>query len=138
GQAAGGDGRAQGGGAMGGLLDSRAPSAELNALLERDAEDYTWMAATIGSNNASGYQLATGRPVMAIGGFNGSDPSPTLAQFQAYVADGRIHWFVGGGGFRANGGSSASQEIAAWVAETFESQTVDGVTVYDLSSGQEG
>ncbi|NYF58705.1 ArnT family glycosyltransferase [Micromonospora purpureochromogenes] len=138
GQATGGDGRAQGGGAMGGLLDSRAPSAELKALLERDAEDYTWMAATIGSNNASGYQLATGRPVMAIGGFNGSDPSPTLAQFQAYVADGRIHWFVGGGGFRANGGSSASQEIAAWVAETFESQTVDGVTVYDLSSGQEG
>ncbi|MFC8616404.1 glycosyltransferase family 39 protein [Micromonospora purpureochromogenes] len=138
GQAAGGAGRAQGGGGMGGLLDSRAPSAELKALLERDAEDYTWMAATIGSNNASGYQLATGRPVMAIGGFNGSDPSPTLAQFQAYVADGRVHWFVGGGGFRANGGSSASQEIAAWVADTFESQTVDGVTVYDLSSGQEG
>ncbi|MEU5791407.1 glycosyltransferase family 39 protein [Micromonospora purpureochromogenes] len=138
GQAAGGAGRAPGGGAMGGLLDSREPGAELRALLERDAADYTWMAATIGSNNASGYQLATGRPVMAIGGFNGSDPSPTLAQFQAYVADGRIHWFVGGGGFRANGGSSAAQEIAAWVAETFESQTVDGVTVYDLSSGQEG
>ncbi|MEU4717369.1 glycosyltransferase family 39 protein [Micromonospora purpureochromogenes] len=138
GQAAGGAGRAPGGGGMGGLLDSRAPSAELKALLERDAADYTWMAATIGSNNASGYQLATGRPVMAIGGFNGSDASPTLAQFQAYVADGRVHWFVGGGGFRANGGSSASQEIAAWVAKTFESQTVDGVTVYDLSSGQEG
>ena len=34
---------------------------------------------------------------MPIGGFNGSDPSPTLAQFQQYVADGRIHWFIGGG-----------------------------------------
>ncbi|MEU8191983.1 glycosyl transferase, partial [Micromonospora carbonacea] len=132
-----GEGRAAGGG-MGGLLDSREPSAELRALLEANAVDYTWVAATIGSQNASGYQLATGEPVMSIGGFNGSDPSPTLAQFQRYVAEGKIHYFVGGSGFRANGGSSASQEIAAWVAETFEATTVDGVTVYDLTTGQEG
>ena len=71
---------------------------------------------------------------MAIGGFNGSDPSPTLAQFQADVAAGRIHYFVGGGGFGGqNGGSSASSEIAAWVAATFPAQTVGGATVYDLT-----
>ncbi|MFC5945367.1 ArnT family glycosyltransferase [Micromonospora harpali] len=134
----GGQGRGPAGGGMGGLLDSREPSAELRSLLEANAVDYTWVAATIGSQNASGYQLATGEPVMSIGGFNGSDPSPTLAQFQRYVAEGKIHYFVGGSGFRANGGSSASQEIAAWVAETFEAKTVDGVTVYDLTSGQEG
>ncbi|MEU5962502.1 glycosyltransferase family 39 protein [Micromonospora parva] len=132
----GGQGRSTGGG-MGGLLDAREPSAALRELLEHDSADYTWVAATIGSNNASGYQLATGEPVMAIGGFNGSDPSPTLAQFQRYVADGKIHYFIGGGGFRANGGSSASQEIAAWVAQTFTAQTVDGVTVYDLGAGTE-
>ncbi|MEV5634036.1 ArnT family glycosyltransferase [Micromonospora tulbaghiae] len=131
------DGRGQRGG-MGGLLDAREPSAEMTALLTADAGDYTWVAATVGSNNASGYQLATGRPVMPIGGFNGSDPSPTLAQFQRYVADGRIHYFLGGGGFRANGGSNASAEIAAWVAENFTATTVDGVTVYDLSSGKQG
>ncbi|MEH1167310.1 glycosyltransferase family 39 protein [Micromonospora sp. CPCC 205539] len=135
GQDGGGRGRT-GGGGMGGLLDAREPSAALRELLERDSASYTWVAATVGSNNASGYQLATGEPVMPIGGFNGSDPSPTLAQFQRHVADGEIHYFVGGGGFRANGGSSASQEIAAWVAETFEAQTVDGVTVYDLSTGR--
>ncbi|MFF5216861.1 ArnT family glycosyltransferase [Micromonospora sp. NPDC000442] len=126
-------------GGPGGLLDSREPSAQLRELLERDGDDYTWIAATVGSNNASGYQLATGRPVMAVGGFNGSDPSPTLAQFQRYVAGGRIHWFLGGGGFRGtNAGSSASSEIAAWVAENFPAQTVDGVTLYDLSSGRQG
>ncbi|MGC4770649.1 ArnT family glycosyltransferase [Micromonospora sp. DT44] len=129
-----GGGREAGGG-MGGLLDAREPSAAMRELLERDSDDYTWVAATIGSNNASGYQLATGDPVMPIGGFNGSDPSPTLAQFQRYVAEGKIHYFVGGGGFRANGGSSASQEISTWVEETFTAQTVDGVTVYDLSTG---
>ncbi|WBC05770.1 glycosyltransferase family 39 protein [Micromonospora sp. WMMA1976] len=132
------EGRGQRGGGMGGLLDAREPSAEMTALLTADADDYTWVAATVGSNNASGYQLATGRPVMPIGGFNGSDPSPTLAQFQRYVADGRIHYFLGGGGFRANGGSNASAEIAAWVAENFTATTVDGVTVYDLSSGKQG
>ncbi|MFG1659808.1 ArnT family glycosyltransferase [Micromonospora chersina] len=132
-----GGGRSQGGG-MGGLLDAREPSAELKALLAADADDYTWVAATVGSNNASGYQLATREPVMPIGGFNGSDPSPTLAQFQRYVAEGRIHYFIGGGGFRANGGSNASGEIAGWVAENFTAQTVDGVTVYDLSSGKQG
>ncbi|MFI5837755.1 glycosyltransferase family 39 protein [Micromonospora sp. NPDC051300] len=134
----GGTGRGQRGGGMGGLLDAREPSAEMTALLTGDAEDYTWVAATVGSNNASGYQLATGKPVMPVGGFNGSDPSPTLAQFQRYVADGRIHWFLGGGGFRANGGSSASAEISAWVAENFTARTVDGVSVYDLSTGKRG
>jgi hypothetical protein len=73
---------------------------------------------------------------MAIGGFNGSDPSPTLAQFQRYVADGRIHYFVGGGGFRADGGSGASQEIATWVAGHYAAKTVGGVTVYDLTSAK--
>ncbi|MFG3577356.1 ArnT family glycosyltransferase [Micromonospora chersina] len=133
----GGSGQFPGGG-MGGLLDAREPSAALKALLEADADDYTWVAATVGSNNASGYQLATREPVMPIGGFNGSDPSPTLAQFQRYVTEGRIHYFIGGGGFRANGGSNASAEIANWVAENFTAQTVDGVTVYDLSSGKQG
>ncbi len=106
------------------------------ALLAADASSYTWVAAAVGSNNASGYQLATGLPVMAVGGFNGSDPSPTLAQFQAYVAAGEVHYFLGGGGFGGmqNGGSSSSAEIAAWVASTFPALTVDGVTVYDLST----
>jgi len=72
---------------------------------------------------------------MAIGGFNGSDPSPTLAQFQQYVAEGKIHYFIGGGGFggRGGGGSSAGSEIAEWVAATFQPQTVGNTTIYDLT-----
>jgi hypothetical protein len=77
------------GGPGGGLLNASTAGSEMVALLQADADDYTWAAATVGSNNASGYQLATGQPVMAIGGFNGTDPSPTLARFQQYVAAGR-------------------------------------------------
>ncbi|HEY0950619.1 MAG TPA: glycosyl transferase, partial [Nocardioides sp.] len=125
-----------GGGGAGGLLTGSDPSDELTALLLEDADSYTWVAAAVGSNSAAGYQLATEEPVMAIGGFNGSDPSPTLEEFQQYVADGEIHWFIGGSGFgQSMGGSNASSEIAAWVEESFTATTVDGVTLYDLSTG---
>src|SRR6185312_3542355 len=110
-------------GGMGGLLDAATVTDEMKSLLEQNAGSYTWVAAAIGSQSASGYQLATGDPVMAVGGFNGSDPSPTLAQFQQYVADGKIHYFIGGGGFGGRGGGSSgsnySSQIAEWVAANF-------------------
>ncbi len=72
---------------------------------------------------------------MAIGGFSGSDPSPTLDEFQQYVAEGRIHWFIGDGlGGPGTGSSGSSGEIAAWVAENFPATTVDGVLLYDLTA----
>ncbi len=126
----------QGRGGAGGLLFGSRPSAQLVSMLEQDAASYTWAAATVGSNNAAGYQLASQKPVMAIGGFNGSDPSPTLAQFEQYVSTGRIHYFISGSRIgAANGGSSNGQQITAWVEQNFTAQTVDGVTVYDLSQG---
>ena len=87
-----------GAGGAGGLLNASTPGKQLVALLESDASRYTWIAATTGANSAAGYQLATDDPVMAIGGFNGTDPSPTLAQFQKYVAEGKIHYYISGGG----------------------------------------
>lgn len=121
------------GGGMGGLLSGSTPSAELTELLAEDADSYTWVAAAIGSNSASGYQLATQDPVMPIGGFNGSDPSPTLAQFQAYVQQGEIHWFIAGGGMGGRD-SGTSAEISEWVTANFTAQTVDNVTLYDLTA----
>lgn len=119
-------------GGIGGLLNGSTPSAELVALLRQGG--YDWAAATVGANSAAGIQLATDEPVMAIGGFNGSDPAPTLEQFQRYVAEGRIHYFVGGGGFGGSqGGSDAAQQISAWVEQTFTATTVGGTTVYDLT-----
>ncbi|MBN9629102.1 MAG: glycosyltransferase family 39 protein [Actinobacteria bacterium] len=130
----GGGGTAQGAaGGMGGLLGSSTVGSELSALLKADASKYTWVAAAIGSNSAAGYQLATQEAVMPVGGFNGSDPSPTLAQFKEYVAQGRIHYFIAGGVGQSNGGSNASSRIAAWVEANFTATTVGGVTLYDLT-----
>ncbi|WEV67694.1 glycosyltransferase family 39 protein [Bifidobacterium sp. ESL0769] len=139
-------------GGAGGLLGGDGASSvgsKLKSLLMKDSDKYTWIAAATGSQSASGYQLATQKPVMPIGGFNGSDPSPTLAQFKRYVKEGKIHYYIGsremggnghgdgrGGGMggKQMGGSNASREIATWVKSNFKSQTVDGVTLYDLTS----
>ncbi|TWF79165.1 4-amino-4-deoxy-L-arabinose transferase-like glycosyltransferase [Pseudonocardia hierapolitana] len=119
----------------GNLLGAPTPSAELTALLHRDAGSYTWAAATIGSNSAAGYQLASGEPVMALGGFNGTDPFPTLAGFQQLVAEGRIHYFVGEAGRSntASGGSDEAHRIGLWVQDGFTPITIGGTTVYDLT-----
>ncbi len=124
-----------GGGGAGGLLRAGTPSTEAVSALTRNADDFTWVAATVGSNSAAGFQLATEKPVMAIGGFNGSDPSPTLEEFIALVERGRIHWFIGGArmGGGQMGGSRASSEIASWVAQNFEAQEIGNTTMYDLS-----
>ncbi|MBK3584579.1 glycosyl transferase, partial [Streptomyces sp. MBT57] len=135
-----------GGGGMGGLLNGASVSTEAKALLEKDADAYTWAAAAVGAQNAAGYQLATGEPVMAIGGFNGSDPSPTLAQFKKYVAEGKVHYFVSGGtgggmggggmggeGMGGGGGNGTSSQISSWVTENFTEVTVGSATFYDLT-----
>lgn len=127
----------QGGNAAGGLLNGSRPSSAVVSALTRDATKYTWVAATVGANQAAGYQLATQRPVMPIGGFNGSDPSPTLAEFQALVKAGKIHWFIGGasgGPGNQMGGSRSSSEIATWVGSTYTATTVGGITMYDLTA----
>jgi 4-amino-4-deoxy-L-arabinose transferase-like glycosyltransferase len=131
--------RGVGGGGPGGFLNASQSNPALTRLLQADAGRYTWAAATVNSNNASGYQLASGEPVMAIGGFNGTDPAPTLAQFEKFVGDGKIHYFIadGGGGFGGLGGraNDDASQITSWVESHFTAQTVGGTTVYDLNAG---
>ncbi|MGW0163831.1 glycosyltransferase family 39 protein [Streptomyces sp. NPDC003343] len=141
-----GEGGMRGGRGPGGLLDGANVGSEAKKLLEKDAGNYTWAAASIGSQNAASYQLATGHAVMAIGGFNGSDPAPTLAQFQKYVAQGRIHYFIAGGGFGGGGfgggdrtgGSDAGTQISSWVEKNFKKVTVGSSTFYDLTRKSAG
>ena len=128
-------GQAGAGNPGGGLLNSATPSAALTAALEKDASHFTWIAAAVGANNAAGYQLATGDPVMAIGGFNGTDPWPTLAVFEKLVSAGEVHYFIGGGtgGGPGVGGSAESSAITTWVEGHFTKLTVGGTTLYDLT-----
>jgi 4-amino-4-deoxy-L-arabinose transferase-like glycosyltransferase len=127
-----------GGGGFGGILGASKSNVALDKLLQSNAARYSWAAATVSANSAAGYQLGSGEPVMAIGGFNGTDPSPTLAQFEQYVAEGKIHYFIaggrGGGPGGAAGSSNDASQITSWVASHYTARTVGGVTVYDLTS----
>jgi 4-amino-4-deoxy-L-arabinose transferase-like glycosyltransferase len=125
----GGRGGGFGGGGLGG---STTVSSALVKLLEQDASSYKWVAATEGSEGAAPLELATGDAVMAIGGFNGTDPWPTLAAFEAAVAKHQIHYYVGQGS-QSFGGGQGSSTIASWVAAHFKSETVGGETVYNLT-----
>ncbi|MER7250881.1 glycosyltransferase family 39 protein [Kribbella sp. NPDC000426] len=128
------------GGGMGGFLGGggiSGLSSELVTLLQNGSKGYTWAAAAVTANGAAPLQIASGEPIMAIGGFNGTDPAPSLAEFKELVAQGKIHYFIGGGGmgggFGGRGGTSS--DISTWVSENFTAQTVGNTTVYDLSTG---
>jgi 4-amino-4-deoxy-L-arabinose transferase-like glycosyltransferase len=97
--------------------------------------DNRWAAASVGSFTASSLELKTGASIMAIGGFTGGDDYPTLAQFQAYVANHDVRYFIAGERFGPPGhrGASAS-DITAWVQKNFTPIDVGGATVYDLST----
>jgi len=91
--------------------------------------DSRWAAATVGAHTTDSLELSTGKSVMAVGGFSGRDNSPTLAQFQQYVATGQIHYFIRGD----DHGSGAAGQITEWVGANFVPRWVGDVTVYDLA-----
>lgn len=105
-------------------------NAELQELVR--SVDVRWAAAAIGSMQAGDLELETGASVMAIGGFTGSDDSPTLEQFQQYVADGQVRYFIAGGHRGPGGGAGSASQITSWVTGNFAPRDVGGTTVYDL------
>jgi len=139
GELPGGRGRSARGGAgfpFGGTAGATT-SAALSKLLETGASGYKWAAATVSSTSAASLELSSnGVPVMAIGGFTGSDPAPSLAEFEKLVASHEIHYFISGGmgGGGGAGGSGDASQITAWVESHFTSKTVGGTTVYILTS----
>jgi 4-amino-4-deoxy-L-arabinose transferase-like glycosyltransferase len=104
--------RLGGGGGAGGFGGGAGGNASVNAaltkLLETGAPGYKWAAATVGSDSAASLELGTGGdPVMAIGGFSGTDPTPTLPQFEQMVAAHEVHYFVAGAGGLGGGFAAA-------------------------------
>jgi hypothetical protein len=70
---------------------------------------------------------------MAMGGFTGSDPAPTLAEFEKWVTDGDITYYLAGGGMGGGpGGRGSSSQITTWVEAHYKSATIGGETVYLL------
>ncbi len=88
--------------------------------LQAHTSDTRYLMAVPSSMQGSDYVLATGRPVLYLGGFMGQDRVVTADDLSRMVADGElryIYWNSSRGGFRGFGGNSANQsEISSWVA----------------------
>jgi len=110
------------GGFGGGMPNGGAPSGNGNSAatsplieyLVANRGDATWIVAANSSQEAGSIELATGLPVMAMGGFTGSDPAPSVEEFQAYVASGQLRFVLAGGrgGF---GGGFGGSDVTSWV-----------------------
>ncbi len=98
--------------------------------------DAEFLVAVQGAGSAEAFIIATGEPVMAMGGFSGSDPWPTLAQFQELVSAHKLRYVLVGGGQSlggpdggdrfpgggdgfpgGGGGSGASSSVVQWAAK---------------------
>jgi hypothetical protein len=124
-------GFAGGGGGPGGADTA---SSSLTDYLAANRGSATWIVAVTSANSAGSIELATGLPVMAMGGFSGTDPAPTLAQFQSMVASGQIRFvIVGGRGGGPGGGNSTISAIDAWVQANGTVVSSVSSTLYDLS-----
>jgi 4-amino-4-deoxy-L-arabinose transferase-like glycosyltransferase len=119
-----GTGRAGTAGGLGGTA-----SKQMIAYLEAHRDGATWLVAVQGSSAAASIILATGGiPVMAMGGFRGTDAAPTLAQFQQYVKQGKVHYVLtGGSGVRGGlgaGGGGTVASVTPWVEQNCTSVPV--------------
>jgi 4-amino-4-deoxy-L-arabinose transferase-like glycosyltransferase len=126
------------GGAFGNRGQQVSASPALVKYLLANRGQATWIAAVEGSMNAGSLELTSGQPVMALGGFLGSDPTPTLSQFQSLVAQGKVRYLLvqsdgGAIGGRASGGTVA--QVVSWAEANGKAVTIAGVSgfiVYDL------
>jgi hypothetical protein len=105
----------------GGFAGGGGISEQLISYLEAHRDGATWLVAVSGSSTAAEIILETGGvPVMAMGGFTGSDPAPTLAQLQQYVSRGQLHYVLTGGGrggFGGGGGGGGTAQVEPWVEQ---------------------
>ena len=123
----------QGGAGMGSLLNGSTSPAAVTTLLTADAGSYTWVAAAIGSQSASG--LSAGQSAARHGHRRLQRQRP-LAHTRPVqgLRRGRADPLLHRRRHRRGGGGGSSSEISNWVAATFTATTVDGVTLYDLTA----
>jgi len=122
-------------GRPGGGWGQEADNAQLDTMLRNTHSD--WSAAINRSSEAAALELSTNTAVMAIGGFGGSDPVPTLGEFQQDVANHRVTYYVSPTETKRPGGFHPLQahgDISTWVAAHFTPTKVGSDSVYDLTA----
>ncbi|NEA28977.1 glycosyl transferase family 39, partial [Actinomadura bangladeshensis] len=108
-----GRGRRTGPGGFGG--PGGGAESQMISYLQRNQGGATWLVAVSSAQEASSIILQTGRPVIAMGGFTGSDPAMTVDKLQRYVQEGELRYILLGGRMGPGGGGSSA--VTAWVQQ---------------------
>lgn len=116
--------------------ESAAAESALVQFLLANQASATWVVAVDSANTSAPIQLSTKQPVMAVGGFNGSDSALTLDAFKQLVAAGKVRYYVADATGMGRGGPGGNSEIAQWAAASGTKVDYGGsqYTVYDLTA----
>ncbi|HEY2888256.1 MAG TPA: glycosyltransferase family 39 protein [Candidatus Limnocylindrales bacterium] len=124
-------------GGVGGGPGGDAVSSSVLDYLVANRGSAAWIVAVTSANQAGSIELATGQPVMAMGGFSGSDPAPTLEQLQTDVATGQLRFVIVGGQGGGPGGNGDSDRTA-WIQASCSVVTAVSSSLYDCAGAITG
>ena len=110
-------GPSENGGFGGGGNTSTTADTTLINYLEAHQGNAKYLLAVSSSMQADSIILATNKPVMAMGGFNGNDSILTTSSLQKLIANGTVRFFMLGGGFGARGGNFNINDLPANIRE---------------------
>jgi 4-amino-4-deoxy-L-arabinose transferase-like glycosyltransferase len=119
------------GGGMGG---GGSVDTALIEYLEANQGSAKYLVAASGSQTTAPIIISTGKAVVTIGGFGGSDPAPTVSQLAQMVKSGELKYVLIGG---QGGGRGGSSELTAWVTahgKAVTSVSTTSGTLYKVSA----
>ncbi|HEX3722803.1 MAG TPA: hypothetical protein VHV31_08430, partial [Nitrolancea sp.] len=111
--------------------DQQVDSAMLKYLLAQQGTT-KYLVATTNANSASPIILETGKAVMALGGFTGSDPILTADELSKLVANGTVRFFLLDG---AGGGGGGNQGFSPFGTSTTNGQSTGDLQLQANNSG---
>jgi 4-amino-4-deoxy-L-arabinose transferase-like glycosyltransferase len=87
--------------------------------LQANTQGMKYLMAVPSSMQGSDYVLATGRPVLFLGGFGGQDKVKTVDDLETMVASGELRYFdLGGNGRGGDGPDGGQSDVTSWVTST--------------------
>ena len=136
-----GGGAGRSGGGTGGPLAGFGGGSDDAALLdyvEKNASGSRYLVAVFGAQTAAGLIIASdGGSILPVGGFNGSDPVPTLDAFTAMVEAGDVPYVLAsgtgrGGFFGSSATVTTSSQIREWVTANCTEVSTDEAALSGL------
>ncbi|MEV1247127.1 glycosyltransferase family 39 protein [Nonomuraea sp. NPDC049750] len=119
-------------GRMGGFGGGGGVSSSMISYLEANQGNAEWLVAVSSAMQASSIILSTGKPVMAMGGFTGSDPAMNVTRLKELVASGKLRYVLASGDDRGGPGRG-NNEVTTWVQANCKAVTgQDGL--YDCTA----